>query len=245
MTEASEGKGDGGMSGKPQKKQSGNDGASIGVILVILAVAVVLIGGVIAAVLLTRGGEGESSSAASGAVSPMEEPTGDASHVYVQMSFDGFGDIVLELAPEAAPVTVQNFVDLTEDGFYNGLTIHRISKNFVIQGGDPKGDGTGGSDPIKGEFLSNGYDNPIPHKRGVISMARRSGDNNSGSSQFFICLSDATASQLDGQYASFGWVYSGMDVVDAIAAVETNAQTERPNQTITITEAKVLPGRPD
>ena len=230
------------MPGKPQKKQSGNDGASVGVILVILAVAIVLVGGVIAAVFLTRGG-GESES--SSTVSPLEGPTGEDAHVYVQMSFDGFGDVVLELAPEAAPVTVQNFVDLTEDGFYNGLTIHRISKNFVIQGGDPSGDGTGGSDPIKGEFLSNGYDNPIPHKRGVISMARRSNDNNSGSSQFFICLSDATASQLDGQYASFGWVYSGMDVVDKIATVETNAQTERPNETITITEAKVLPGRPD
>ncbi len=242
------------MSGKPQKKQSGNDGASVGVILVILAVAVVLVGGIITAVLLYGGGEsgaGESGAISapgadeSGAVSMLEEPTGDASHVYVQMSFDGFGDVVLELAPEAAPITVQNFVDLTKDGFYDGLTIHRISKNFVIQGGDPKGDGTGGSDPIKGEFESNGYDNPIPHKRGVISMARRSGDNNSGSSQFFICLNDATASQLDGQYASFGWVYSGMDVVDAIAAVPTNAQTERPNQTVTITEAKVLPGKPD
>ncbi len=224
---------------KPQKKQGGSAGASVGVIVTILVLTVAVVGSVIAIVFLTRGSD------ESDAVSTLEGPTGDEEHVYVRMSVEGYGDIVLELAPEAAPTTVRNFVDLTNEGFYDGLTIHRISKGFVIQGGDPSGDGTGGSDPIKGEFQLNGYDNPIPHKRGVISMARRSNDYNSGSSQFFICLDDVTASSLDGQYASFGWVSSGMDVVDEIAAAPTDTQNERPIKTITITEAKVLPSKPD
>lgn len=125
-----------------------------------------------------------------------------------------YGDIVVQLDKEAAPLTVANFVSLAEEGFYDGLTFHRIIDGFMIQGGDPLGNGTGGSDEtIKGEFSSNGVDNPISHERGVISMAR-SNDPDSASSQFFIVQADST--YLDGEYAGFGYVTSGMDIVDKI-----------------------------
>ncbi len=127
-----------------------------------------------------------------------------------------YGTITLLLDPAYAPITVQNFVKLAESGFYDGLTFHRIMKGFMIQGGDPKGNGTGGSsETIKGEFAANGVNNTLSHKRGVISMARSSMPN-SASSQFFICDADDTF--LDGQYAAFGWVTDGMDVVDKIAS---------------------------
>ena len=127
-----------------------------------------------------------------------------------------YGTITVQLSYEDAPVTVTNFVKLAREGFYNGLTFHRIIKGFMIQGGCPKGNGTGGADKnIFGEFTANGHENDLSHKRGVISMAR-SQNYNSASSQFFIC--DADSSHLDGQYAAFGWVVTGMDVVDAIAA---------------------------
>lgn len=140
---------------------------------------------------------------------------------YVQIEVKGFGYIVVELAPEVAPKTVENFQMLVEDGFYDGLIFHRVIKNFMIQGGDPKGNGTGGADKnIVGEFASNGFANNLSHKRGVISMAR-SQSPNSASSQFFICHADSP--HLDGEYAAFGEVVYGMDVVDAIASVKTNA----------------------
>ena len=126
-----------------------------------------------------------------------------------------YGTIKLELDADVAPITVTNFIDLVKDKFYDGLTFHRIMDGFMIQGGDPEGNGTGGSkNTIKGEFSSNGVENNISHKRGVISMAR-SQDNNSASSQFFIVQEDSTF--LDGQYAAFGKVTKGMDVVDKIA----------------------------
>ena len=127
-------------------------------------------------------------------------------------------EITVELYPSVAPVTVDNFVTLAESGFYNGLTFHRVIKGFMIQGGDPKGDGTGGSpDTIEGEFLQNGWYNPIKHERGVISMARNGYSMNSASSQFFICNSNsASVSQLDGSYAAFGHVIEGIEVVDKI-----------------------------
>lgn len=130
-----------------------------------------------------------------------------------------FGTIELELYPNKAPITVANFEKLVKEGFYDGLTFHRIGKGFMIQGGDPKGDGSGGSDKtIKGEFSQNGFTrNDIKHERGVISMARSS-SNDSASSQFFIMHGDAP--YLDGSYAAFGRVTSGMDVVDAIANVK-------------------------
>ena len=128
--------------------------------------------------------------------------------------------IKLELYPEAAPITVQNFVDLVKKGFYNGLTFHRVISGFMIQGGCPKGDGTGGPGyHIKGEFSQNGVSNPIRHTRGVISMARAM-DPNSAGSQFFIMHADAP--HLDGSYAAFGKVVEGMDVVDEIAAVSVD-----------------------
>lgn len=129
---------------------------------------------------------------------------------------DDLGDIVIELEPDEAPLTVANFRKLVHEGFYDNLTFHRIEPAFVIQGGDPRGDGTGGSkDRIKGEFTSNGVENHLKHARGVVSMAR-SQDPNSATSQFFIVLSDHKVSHLDGEYAAFGRVVAGMDVVDKI-----------------------------
>ena len=140
------------------------------------------------------------------------EPAEGGLH-HVTITVKDYGTIELELDAEAAPITVQNFLDLAGQGFYDGLTFHRIS-GFMIQGGDPLGNGTGGSDKeIVGEFSENGYENNISHKRGVISMAR-SMDPNSASSQFFIVHADADF--LDGQYAGFGHVTSGMEVVDKI-----------------------------
>ena len=127
--------------------------------------------------------------------------------------------IKIEVDEQAAPVTAANFLKLVKEGFYDGLTFHRIIPGFMIQGGDPKGNGTGGSSQtIKGEFASNGFNNPIHHVRGVISMARAM-DPDSASSQFFIMHEDAA--YLDGQYAAFGKVVEGMDAVDEIASVPT------------------------
>ena len=127
-----------------------------------------------------------------------------------------YGTIKLELYGEEAPITVANFVKLASEGFYNGLTIHRIQSNFMIQGGCTKGDGTGGSSTtIKGEFSSNKYyGNDLSHIRGVISMARSGNSMDSASSQFFICNGDSTF--LDGAYAAFGYVINGMSIIDAI-----------------------------
>ncbi len=128
--------------------------------------------------------------------------------------------IKLELYPEKAPITVENFLKLVKDGFYDGLIFHRVIKDFMIQGGDPQGTGMGGAkDKIKGEFLMNGVPNDIKHERGVISMARAQNPN-SASSQFFIVHKDSLF--LDGQYAAFGRVVEGMDAVDEIAGVKTD-----------------------
>lgn len=133
---------------------------------------------------------------------------------YAEIEVEDYGTISLELDADTAPITVTNFVNLAKDGFYDGLTFHRIIDGFMIQGGDPLGNGTGGSDKtIKGEFSDNGVENDISHVRGTISMARSS-DPDSASSQFFIVHQDST--YLDGQYAAFGHVTDGMDVVDAI-----------------------------
>lgn len=135
--------------------------------------------------------------------------------INVEMVIKDYGTIKLELDADTAPITVTNFVNLVNEGFYNGLTIHRAQKDFVIQGGDPNHDGSGGSGKtIKGEFSSNGVENNISHVRGVISMARTN-DPNSATSQFFIVQKDATES-LDGNYAGFGHVTEGIEVVDKI-----------------------------
>lgn len=158
------------------------------------------------------------------------------------ITVENYGDIKLELDGDTAPITVKNFVELAKSGFYDGLTFHRIINGFMIQGGDPKGDGTGGSNKtIRGEFSKNGVENNISHKRGVISMAR-SQDNNSASSQFFIMHKDGD--YLDGSYAAFGHVTEGMDVVDKIAentpVTDSNGTVLKENQpvikTIVITD---------
>lgn len=138
----------------------------------------------------------------------------------VNIELENGKNIKIELYPEAAPITVANFEKLVSEGFYDGLTFHRVIKGFMIQGGDPEGTGMGGSkDKIKGEFRSNGVRNDIKHTRGVISMAR-SMMPNSASSQFFIMHQDAP--HLDGQYAAFGKVVEGMDAVDEIASVSVD-----------------------
>ena len=140
----------------------------------------------------------------------------------VRITMDSGKTIRLELYPEIAPVTVENFLDLVKKGFYNGLSFHRIIPGFMIQGGDPSGNGTGGPGyKIKGEFKSNGVNNDIKHERGVISMARAF-DPNSAGSQFFIMHKDAP--HLDGEYAAFGKVIEGLETVDEIASVETGFQ---------------------
>ena len=131
------------------------------------------------------------------------------------------GHIYVQLAPDVAPITVANFKSLVGSGFYNGLTFHRVYPGFMIQGGDPKGDGTGGSGTnIKGEFSANGVENNLSHNRGVISMARGSYSYDSASSQFFIVQDDSAISSLDGLYASFGYVVSGIETVDEITEIQ-------------------------
>ena len=143
--------------------------------------------------------------------------------VVIEMEYGGV--IELELYPEAAPKTVANFLKLVGEGFYDGLIFHRVIPGFMVQGGDPQGTGMGGAkENIVGEFKANGFDNPIKHTRGVISMARAYNPN-SASSQFFIM--HANAPHLDGQYAAFGKVVSGMEVVDQIASVPTD-YSDRP-----------------
>lgn len=134
---------------------------------------------------------------------------------HAEIMVKDYGTIKLELDEGTAPITVENFINLAKDGFYDGLTFHRIMDGFMIQGGDPLGNGTGGSkDNIKGEFSTNGVNNPISHVKGIISMARAN-DPDSASSQFFITVADSTF--LDGSYAAFGRVTEGMDVAEKIA----------------------------
>jgi peptidylprolyl isomerase/peptidyl-prolyl cis-trans isomerase B (cyclophilin B) len=170
--------------------------------------------------------------------------TQSSTHPKVQIEMESGGKMVLELYPEYAPETVNNFVKLAESGFYDGLTFHRIVKGFMIQGGDPKGDGTGGSDKtIKGEFSENGFkSNTLKHTKGVISMAR-SQDPNSASSQFFIMNADVP--QLDGKYAAFGKLIEGEDTLDKISdtPVDVNPFTGEqsvPKEPVVIKKVTVL-----
>lgn len=158
----------------------------------------------------------------------------DQETVQAEIKVKDYGTIMVDLYPEIAPITVENFVKLAEDGFYDGLTFHRVMKGFMIQGGDPKGDSTGGAEEtIKGEFSKNGVENPLSHKRGVVSMAR-SQMPDSASSQFFIVHEDST--YLDGEYAAFGCVTEGMDVVDKICEEATgqdqNGMLPKENQPV-------------
>ena len=146
------------------------------------------------------------------------------------------GEIKAELYPDVAPVTVKNFIDLINKGFYNGLTFHRVIEGFMIQGGCPKGNGTGSPGYcIKGEFRANGVKNDLKHERGVLSMARAM-DPDSAGSQFFIM--HETSPHLDGQYAAFGKVTDGMNVVDRIASVRTDFN-DRPLEKVVINEMRV------
>ena len=185
----------------------------IGIVAVILVAAVAL--------FLILGGKDEPAqntnptTVTESAPSAANEIEAKATH-NVTIEIENYGTITAELYGEVAPITVENFVKLAGEGFYDGLTFHRIIDGFMIQGGDPRGNGTGGSDQnIKGEFKANGVDNPITHQRGVLSMARSSAYD-SASSQFFIM--HQVSPWLDGQYAAFGCVLEGMDVVDAICA---------------------------
>ena len=153
---------------------------------------------------------------------------------HAQITVKDYGTIDIELDGDVAPISVQNFIDLANDGFYDGLTFHRIITGFMMQGGDPTGTGMGGSeDNIKGEFSANGVKNDLSHTRGAVSMARSS-DYDSASSQFFIVQQDST--YLDGQYACFGYVTNGMDVVDAICddtpVTDDNGTVEAANQPV-------------
>lgn len=165
---------------------------------------------------------------------PAAEMAGVGTH-HAEIDIQDYGTITVELDGDAAPITVQNFMDLANDGFYDGLTFHRIIAGFMMQGGDPNGNGTGGSEnTIKGEFSSNGVENTLSHTRGAISMAR-SQNPDSASSQFFICHADSAF--LDGQYACFGYVTEGMDVVDDVCEA---AQPTDGNGTIPADQQPVI-----
>ena len=156
----------------------------------------------------------------------------------IRITMKDGGVIDLELDKEVAPVTVENFEKLVKDKFYDGLIFHRVIPGFMIQGGDPEGTGMGGPGwHIKGEFAANGWNNPIPHKRGVISMARAQ-DPNSAGSQFFIMHRDAA--YLDGQYAAFGKVVRGIEVVDKIAGVPTSRWNNRPYEDQVIDTIRIV-----
>lgn len=179
---------------------------------------------------------------------------GDSSEDLVYIAIEGYGVITIQLYEEVAPITVANFRKLVNEGFYDGLIFHRVIEGFMVQGGDPKGDGTGGSgEEIKGEFSANNVQNTLKHTRGVVSMARsghpyesyhnagymtipfseREPYYNSASSQFFIV--HETSSHLDGNYAAFGEVTEGMDIVDKIAAVETDPDDNKPLKDVVMT----------
>ena len=180
-------------------------------------------------------GGGQAATTTAAATTAASTPASDDPYAtglhHATIQVENFGTIKVELNANVAPITVANFCKLVNEGFYNGLTFHRIIKDFMVQGGDPKGDGTGGSpDTIKGEFSSNGVKNPIPHNRGVISMARSS-DKDSASSQFFIVHKKTES--LDGEYAAFGHVTEGMEVVDKLAEVpveDSNGTVAKENQ---------------
>ncbi len=179
---------------------------------------------------------GESSDASESDSAESEEVYLDTSLTYyADIVIQDYGTVTVKLEPDDAPITCANFVDLANQGFYDGLTFHRIIEDFMMQGGDPNGDGTGGSEnTIVGEFTDNGYDNELSHTRGAISMARSS-DYDSASSQFFIVHEDST--YLDGQYAVFGYVTDGLDVVDQICE---SAEPTDDNGTITAAEQPII-----
>ena len=170
--------------------------------------------------------------------SEIDYPIDASLNYYADIQIKDYGTITVKLEPQAAPITVKNFLNLADSGFYNGLTLHRIMVGFMMQGGDPNGNGTGGSGTnIYGEFSQNGFDNPLSHTKGAISMGRNAYDMNSASSQFFIVQGDDKASSLDGRYACFGYVTEGLELVDKIC---TDARPTDTNGTIPPEEQPVI-----
>ncbi len=233
------------MSNKPTPKKTNSSGGMnviIGVLIAVIAIIIMIVAIMAINLINTPDSGAASSTETSGTVSGVKvdmtevkaeidaDKTTDFTEStttteYVKISVKDHGDIILRLRPDVAPITVKNFQKLVGEKFYDGLTFHRIIENFMIQGGDPQGDGTGGSsENIKGEFQINGVENNLSHVRGVLSMARRSSPYDSASSQFFICNVDSQA-RLDGQYAAFGYVVAGMDTVDSITAVEKSGSS--------------------
>lgn len=213
---------------KEQQKQQ-QIKVGIGIAVCLVAVAVILMGnglknGVFTSGSTTQNAGSAGNAAQSGAAgNAAQSGVADADDVklleenktyYADIEIQDYGTITIQLDQKAAPVSAANFVSLAESGFYDGLTFHRIIKGFMMQGGDPNGNGTGGSSQkIVGEFSDNGHDNPLSHTRGVVSMARSSAYN-SASSQFFIMHQDSKS--LDGKYAAFGYVTEGIEVVDKV-----------------------------
>ncbi len=211
----------------PNKSKTTNKNKSAFSLPIILSLAVILVTVVALAFAIVHftGEEEESHGTTSNSTTSVPTTETLKGTYYAELEMEDGGKIVMELYADIAPITVTNFVKLVQEKFYDGLTFHRVVEGFMIQTGDPKADGTGGSDEkIFGEFAVNGFENNLSHTRGVISMARRGNPYyDSASSQFFICHGDSTF--LDGQYAAFGRVISGMDVVDRIASVPVKGET--------------------
>ena len=189
------------------------------------AVAVIVAAALILGFALGKGGKTQ------------EADYANAPHPVATLTMENGGVITIELYPDVAPNTVANFVTLANSGFYDGLTFHRVISGFMIQGGDPAGNGTGGPGySIKGEFTQNGFQNDLKHDRGIISMARANNPDSAGS-QFFIMHQNSP--WLDGAYAAFGKVLEGMDVVDAIASVKTNPRNDMPLEPQVISSIRV------
>lgn len=186
----------------------------------------------------------DANSSAGSEASGSNASVSDGVNPKVKFTMENGSSFTVELYPQFAPETVENFVNLVSSGFYDGLTFHRVVDDFMAQGGDPDGTRMGGSEKkIHGEFVQNGFtQNTLSHTRGVISMARQSNDFNSASSQFFICYGDETF--LDGQYAAFGKVIEGMEVVDSFIDVErtlgSDGQKSKPVTPIVIEKAEVI-----
>lgn len=232
---------------KKTKKKPVDKKKQLMIMLAIAAVVLLVIAGIAALAVSMDGGkttgqaetETENSTQTAATETEGSTPTPkadvDVENCFADIEIEGYGTITVALDAESAPQTVANFVSLAESGFYDGLTFHRIMEGFMMQGGDPNGDGTGGSEQnVYGEFAENGFENNLSHTKGAISMARSS-DYNSASSQFFIVHEDSTF--LDGAYAVFGYVTEGMEIVDEIC---TQAAPVDDNGTIPAEEQPVI-----
>lgn len=205
-------------------------------IILISVIAVIITAAIILVLVFNVPHDESSTSQSQNSVQTITD-VDDSKTYTAEIKVKDYGTIKVDLNAKAAPITVQNFVKLATSGFYDGLTFHRIMNDFMMQGGDPLADGTGGADEtIKGEFAENGYSNPLSHTRGAISMARNSYDMNSASSQFFIVQSDSNTAYLDGKYAAFGYVTEGMNIVDKICEeaqpIDENGTIERSQQPV-------------